>query len=304
MSTTLLGTYKNGNYNVTIFSDGTKIRFSKELNENDKFEAEFPESFDCKITDKCNLACQFCHENSTIKGKHGDIMSPSFIDTLHPFTEIAIGGGNPLSHPDLIPFLEKLKEKHIIANMTVNQRHFMSQQELVKELVSKKLIVGLGISYLYVDDMLIETLESNHYTNVVFHVINGLFTKEHYESLKTYSDSKILILGFKDLRRGVTYHQNNNDEVETNQKWLYDNLKEISKNIKVISFDNLSLKQLDVKRLMTEEEWNRFYMGDDGTHTLFVDMVERIFAKSSTNLNRRSILTNMNEMFQIIKSDN
>lgn len=251
-----------------------------------------------------NVLVSNCHENSTIKGKHGDILSPSFIDTLHPFTEIAIGGGNPLAHPDLIPFLKKLKEKQIIANMTVNQQHFMSQQALVKELIDNKLIVGLGISYMYVDDMLIQTLEAEHYTNVVFHVINGLFTNEHYESLKTYTDSKILILGFKDLRRGVIYHKNNNDEVEKNQKWLYDNLKEISKNIKVISFDNLSLKQLDVKRLMSESEWNNFYMGDDGTHTLFVDMVEKIFAKSSTNLNRRSILPNMNEMFQIIKSDN
>ena len=303
MELNLLGTYRNGNYNVSIYEDGTKIRFAKELSENDNFEAEFPESFDFKLTGFCDAGCNFCHENSSINGKHADIMSPSFIDTLHPFTEIAIGGGNPLSHPDLIPFLEKLKEKQIIANMTVNQMHFLIQEELVKELVDKKLIKGLGISVVYPDDMLIETLEKGNYTNVVFHVINGLFTKEHYDSLKKYSNSKILFLGYKDLRRGINYHKNNNLEVEKNQKWLFDNLEEISKNIHVISFDNLALKQLDVKRLMSEKDWKHFYMGDDGTHTLFVDMVERIYAKSSTNPIRRPILSNMNEMFQIIKND-
>ena len=54
---------------------------------------------------------------------------------------------------------------------------------------------------------------------------------------------------------------------------------------------------------MSEKDWKHFYMGDDGTHTLFVDMVERIYAKSSTNPIRRPILSNMNEMFQIIKND-
>lgn len=33
---------------------------------------------------------------------------------------------------------------------------------------------------------------------------------------------------------------------------------------------------------MTDEEWNEFYMGDDGTMTYYIDMVERKFARSST----------------------
>ena len=44
----ILGVYKNGNYNVTILSDGTKIRRTEE----DEFIPEFPENADVKITDK------------------------------------------------------------------------------------------------------------------------------------------------------------------------------------------------------------------------------------------------------------
>ena len=49
-----------------------------------------------------------CHEQSGPHGVHGDLNNP-LLDTLHPYTELAIGGGNPLEHPDLIPFLQKMK---------------------------------------------------------------------------------------------------------------------------------------------------------------------------------------------------
>ena len=100
----LLGAYKNGNYNVTIFDNGTKIRETKE----DKFVSKFPECIDIKITNYCDRNCPYCHENSSTKGKHG-ILSRNFILTLKPYTELAIGGGNPLSHPNLIPFLKLLR---------------------------------------------------------------------------------------------------------------------------------------------------------------------------------------------------
>ena len=52
----IIGRYKNGNYQVTIFSDGTKIRET----DDDKFIPAFSESCDLKITDKCDGGCAFC----------------------------------------------------------------------------------------------------------------------------------------------------------------------------------------------------------------------------------------------------
>ena len=140
----ILGSYKNNDYTCTMFSDGTKIRW----NDKDSFNPIKPESIDLKITNMCNMECGMCHENSTPDGKHGDILNLPFIDTMFPYSEIAIGGGNPLAHPDLIEFLEHLKERKIIASMTVNQVHFMHNIDLLKELTDKKLIYGLGISYI------------------------------------------------------------------------------------------------------------------------------------------------------------
>jgi hypothetical protein len=45
-----------------------------------------------------------------------------------------------MSHPDLIPFLIKLREEKVIANLTVNQIHFERHQDLIRKLVDEKLI--------------------------------------------------------------------------------------------------------------------------------------------------------------------
>ena len=97
--------YKNGNYFVDLYEDGTKVRY----NDLDNLTPEFVESMDCKISNNCPYGCRFCHEKSTPDGKHGDIMNAEFIDKLRPGTEMAIGGGAVTGHPDLVPFLEKLK---------------------------------------------------------------------------------------------------------------------------------------------------------------------------------------------------
>ena len=96
--------YKNGNYIVTILEDGTKIRVTEE----NEFIPEFSENIDCKITDKCSQMCKFCYEGCTPEGKHSDLFSFSFINTLHPYTEIALNG-NDLDHPDIDKFLKFLK---------------------------------------------------------------------------------------------------------------------------------------------------------------------------------------------------
>ena len=287
------GIYENGNYKVVIFDDGTKIR---KTNDN-KFVASFPECIDIKITNYCDMGCPYCHENSTAEGKHGEILNIDFINTLKPYTELAIGGGNPLSHPNLLEFLELLKEKKIIANMTVNQKHFEENIDSLYYLTKENLIKGLGISLVNPTEEFIEKLKS--FPNAVIHVINGVVRFQDLEKLYD-KDLKILILGYKQFRRGNEFYS---EKVELNKSIMHFKLKEITEHFKVVSFDNLALKQLDVKRLMTEDEWNEFYMGDDGSFTMYIDMVNKQFAKSSVSINRYNLLNNIEDMFEKVKGE-
>lgn len=292
----LLGRYKNGNFTVTLLSDGTKIRETEE----DEFIPAHVESMDIKICNKCSAGCKFCHEGSTSDGKLGDILNEKFIDTLHPYQEVAIGGGNVLEHPDLIPFLEKLKERKVIANITVNQIHFEQSQELIRRMTDDKLIYGLGVSLVNPTDKFIELVKQH--PNAVIHVINGVVTDDQLHALEN-NNLKMLILGYKHLRRGNDYFAAEHQKIEENQKFLYSYLPELIRKFKVASFDNLAIEQLDCKRLMTPEEWSEFYMGDDSEFTYYIDMVERKFAKSSTApMDRRyDLKDSVDEMFEKIR---
>ena len=291
-----LGVYKNGNYNVRLLADGTKIRETEE----DEFIPAFAENCDCKITDKCDGGCPFCYEGCTPNGKHGDILNYKFLDTLHPYTEMAING-NDLTHPDLIPFLEKLHEKRVIANMTVNQIHFERCQDIIRDLVDRHLIFGLGISLKNPTPEFIELVKQ--YPNAVIHTINGILSPSDVEMLSGHN-LKMLILGYKQLRRGVDWYATDHENIVVKQMWLKENLDSILSKFNVVSFDNLAINQLDVKRLMSEEEWQEFYMGDDGNYTFYLDLVEGNFGKNSLATERFPIMDSIDEMFQKIITNN
>lgn len=294
----ILGRYKNGNYMVTILDDGTKIR----SNNLDCFIPEKPESMDVKITNCCDMGCPMCHEDSKPDGNHGSILDVPFFDTLNPYTEIAIGGGNPLSHPDLIPFLEQLKSKKLIPSMTVNQVHFMDNLDLIQELVDKELIYGIGISLLSPNGKFMSAV--SRFPNAVIHVINGVVPLIYLKQL-AHKGFKILILGYKEFRRGDVMYASEHDIIESHKRTLYKNLPTIINDnwFEVVSFDNLAIKQLDPKRLMSDEKWNEFYMGDDGNFTMYIDLVNQEFAQSSVSTERHPIMDNIKDMFEKIKGE-
>ena len=87
----LLYRYQNGNVEVSLFDDGTKIQ---EWPDEEQPKPKFPVSMDVKITNYCDLNCKFCHEMSTTSGKHGNLDKLfTFLQELPNGTELAIGGG-------------------------------------------------------------------------------------------------------------------------------------------------------------------------------------------------------------------
>lgn len=298
----LLGEYENGNYKVSIYNDGTRIK--ETLDENaTEFIANFPDSMDMKITNCCDMCCNMCHEASTPDGKHAEnLLEHPIIHNLHPYTEVAIGGGNPLSHPQFVNFLELLKEKQVIANMTVNYKHFIDNLSFINSLVENNLVRGIGISSNIIDEDLIYILE--HYPNIVLHIINGMITPDNFQKLYG-RNVKVLILGYKEFRKGRILYNENKDVIDENKNWMRTNLPDFIKKFKTLSFDELALNQLEVKNVIDKKDWDLYYQGGDGQSTMFVDMVEETFAKSSIS-NIRYMLKDvscLDKALEIIKQD-
>ena len=229
----LIGSYQNGNYKTEIYENGTRIRETEE----DKFIPAFAENCDIKITDSCNMNCAFCHEGSSSNGKHGDVLNPNFLKTFHPYQECAIGGGNIFEHPDLISFLENLKEQKVIANITVHQIHFLENLELIKRMIKEKLVYGIGVSVSNITKELLQALKE--VPNAVCHVINGIWNEKTAKKMAD-NNLKVLILGYKELRRGNDYLSVYDKAVKENQKWLFDNLGNLCNKSEVCTLFNSS----------------------------------------------------------------
>lgn len=298
--------YQNGNYTVRInLKNGTKIR----ENNLDFFAPTTVESMDLKITNSCNMNCKYCHENSTPDGKHADLFAPSFLDNLHPYTEIAIGGGNPLSHPDLVKFLLKCRDKKWIPSMTVNQKHFEDNFELIKQLCNAELVYGLGVSLISVTESFLEKV--SQLPNAVIHVIAGISGNVHNLKKLANKNLKILMLGYKVVRRGADLYKTDNEFIDlqiANVKSLLPTIMEESW-FRVMSFDNLALKQFDIESMIDPEIYKLHYMGDDGidgeltSSSMFIDLVERKFARNSCSMQRYDLLPTVEEMYDFLRSD-
>lgn len=299
-------TYKNGNYFVTILSDGTKIRRTND----DEFIPAFAENCDVKITDRCTIGCPFCYEGCAATGKHGNLFKyKNMLDSLHPYTELALNG-NDMDHPDLDKFLEYLKERKIYANITVSVKQFITNIDKLRYYTDNKLVYGVGISwnadYVYKlsneeIDELIKNIQS--FQNAVIHTINGIFSQLDRELLRN-KDLKVLVLGYKNLQRGVSYFSKHESDVRLKMACLKNDMKKIIDEgwFKVISFDNLALSQLDIKQHLSDDDWDEFYMGDDGGYTFYIDLVKGEFAKNSISNDRYPIGDKtIDEMFMYIK---
>lgn len=217
------------------------------------------------------------------------------------------GGGDPLSHPDLIPFLQKLKAKGIVSNITINQKHLKPRFDLIQKLVTEDLVKGVGISYSssgYLKDIQ-PILNLSH--NVVFHVIMGVNSVDDIEELRLFCEknkreAKILVLGYKNYGFGIDYYLKNKKIEDNKYRWYSELAGYFKKKNLVLSFDNLAISQMNLKRFFTQDGWDKFFMGADFTYTMYVDGVDQNYAPSSTSKDRISFSEmNLLKYFQTYK---
>ena len=289
--------YINGNTKVWFNLDnGTKIRH---MPDNEPAKPEFPESIDLKITNYCSMNCPMCHEKSGVSGGHGNLNN-CLLDSLKPYTELAIGGGDPMCHPELGQFLLRMKEKKVICNITVHWKTFLENYKTLKLWGQEKLIYGVGISVNeIIPDKVIEKIQN--FPNAVIHTVVGMANKDVYEQFYD-RDINILLLGYKVFGRGTEHFMAHNKTIMARTAWLADNLKYFIERFKAVSFDNLAILRLDLKNKLTREAFDQMYMGDDGTFTMYIDLVNEQYAVSSTSFVRHNIdSTNIVDLFAKIR---
>jgi hypothetical protein len=285
-----LASYRNGGYQVDIYADGTKVRTEVDAS----LPPVLPEQMDLKLTDYCTAGCAWCHEKSTPKGVHGDVdKALGLLKVLPPGVEVAIGGGDPLSHPEFERFVRGIRAYGLIPSVTVNGRHFEQHRPLLEQLTSEGQLFGVGVSYSKGHG-----LPQWDYPHMVLHLIAGVDHPSVLDEAK--QRMKVLLLGYKRFGRGAKLFEVRSKEVQDTLAAWYRELFVVAQNHH-LSFDNLAIEQLKPERLFKNTDAYRSqYMGPEGQFSMYVDAVTQTFALSSYSPDRFS-WSDMRDMFAQVR---
>lgn len=297
--------YKNGNYCVE-FDGETKIY--RAFRRNEELISDFPDSIDLKVSGRCRIGCPWCHESSTMEGKIFDYNKTiNILSQLPEYPiEIAIGGGDVLENPEeIMELIRWLNNKNYKPRLTVNIKS-LTQNITVEQETLLKLVHTIGISinsYKELDNFFKNILQGSIKNiildkRLVFHVIAGLFPPEDMESVLKIG-GKLLILGYKQFGRA---EGTKIPDLSPTISVIPELLK---RPIGTIGFDNLAIEQLGIKGMIDKKTWESYFMGEEGSHSMYIDAVEGKFAKTSRSHERVSWdEVGLIEYFKSLRNDN
>lgn len=268
--------YKNGNADIILYEDGTRvIEYDNQLN------LDTPLNIDIKVMSQCDFGmnpktgkafCDFCHESATTDGKECDYeLLKNKLIGLPKGIELAIGG-NKIT-PNLYDFIVWCSGEGYIVNLTVNQGHIKRDLIMLDKLITTRKIKGLGVSYRSGLKFNIPE-EILNYEHTVFHTICGIDTFNDVYDLINKGVKKVLVLGEKNFG----YNKGRVDLNTQKHKEWYWWVHKLFSTFNVVSFDNLALEQLNIKRFFTNDNWMVFNQGE---HSFYIDSVNGYFAPSS-----------------------
>lgn len=269
-----IAAYQNGNAEIELYEDGTRIIHSND----DQLRLDYPLNIDIRISEACAFGfnpttgkaiCDFCHESATTDGKNADLNQLGYLlSELPRGIELAVGV-NHLTQ-DVLNFFAVLKFHGYFVNATINQGHLRRDREAIRKALEGSIINGLGISYRR--GMIDPSRAILDYPNTVVHVIAGIDDIEEIKLLKNIGVKKILVLGEKDF--GFNFGKVKIVS-ESHRKW-YRQIHELFKLFDVVSFDNLALEQLNVRRFVMD--WETTYQHE---YSFYINAVQGYFAPSS-----------------------
>lgn len=86
---------------------------------------DYPEKVACTLfTGGCNLRCPFCHNSELLEGPMPSVDVREVLDYLDErkgvLDAVVVSGGEPCMQPDLLEFLQTLKQKNLLVKLDTN----------------------------------------------------------------------------------------------------------------------------------------------------------------------------------------
>lgn len=295
--------FQNGNYNVLFLKDGTKVRF----NDLDTLIPDHPECVDLTVSTYCKNNCPFCYMSCSDKGRMLDPTSPDLdklLEEIPEGTELAVNC-NSLDYNTMdlfTKFLRKVEETgKFFVNVTIHEDDFMAHYESLKWFQEIGYVHGIGVSISNrvpfgdpVDkDNQIRYMKElcsiiNKMENIVLHIIPRLvdFDPVGKILIRELHSPKILMLGYKEMGRGLNLltEKDLHDQNIRLAIWKDIVCKLYSQRFPTkltISFDGLALQEFGIRDMVSENDFNTLYAGNEGAYSMYINFPDRKYARSS-----------------------
>lgn len=192
---------------LTLFNrtTGKKVRVLPEKAGPPAFSVA-PELVDIKITDYCPVGCSYCYQGSTKAGRHASLKEirgfAAYIGAMGVF-EVAIGGGDPTTHPEFVEILKAFHDNGVVPNFSTQLWDWLDKKEIADAVKSYCGAVALSTQNADHANKWIETCAKLEIKPHIHYVL-GLSKLDNLKKLlRSRKSGHIVLLAYKEMGRAT-----------------------------------------------------------------------------------------------------
>ena len=282
----------NGIWTLFDKKSGNKVRMAfdesgmKEIKKT--YIPDTPELVDLKITDFCDRNCEYCYQGSTQKGTHASYDTiAGIMQALHNMQvfEVALGGGEPTSHPVLSNILTASERKEWGFYPTFTTRKL----DFLKDVRIAKLIEDGNTSFAFSAEnpWNVQKIVRAFYENIdrdakqvefAINIVEGTIPdKQSFHDILTlanYHHLMVILLDYKEPKNPPSWYK------KYDNSWFMTEYKKHNASPS-LGVDSLFAKTYE-KRLKKEVSWHNLTIPDDeGIYSCYIDAVTMTMSKNS-----------------------
>lgn len=280
---------------------GTKIRMQFSPNQAKPTKSSSPELVDLKITDYCAKHCAFCYQGSSKDGVHGD---RHYIDRVirtlaeNEVFEVALGGGDPTSHPHFSEILRNCRWQKVVPNFTVASIDWLNDEKKRQEWLDFCGGIAYSVTTGYEVRQLGFALNKYQIPSNKFQVqiVEGVVNDYQFDQILKechYHNLTLTILGFKDTGRGESY---------TKRLHSYNWIGKVKKAWSDGNYVNVGVDTLIADKYQDELVNHGideiFFTTREGSFSCYIDAVKQEMGPSSYAPKQMTSFDNMDQFVQ------
>jgi len=251
-----------------------------------------------RITDKCNIACEYCHWNDYIHYDTNDIYNT--IDSMYKYLDkinikefvLYFHGGEPSFHPDILNILKYIRNKRNIktiiefqTNLTMNKQLYIDMLRYIDKYSISLHLNELHVKKLYdrfVENITILTKDNLQNFDIMLEKVTTQSVEQYHKQIKCFlhiakiAQNSEMIYGFchyDGTSQTAIDHKDFYDQYNiTENKYYWENVMDKPKTTNELFMNglNCSGKKCEVgkKFLIINGDGNVFYCGIHMTNNL------------------------------------